>query len=226
MLTRIFGNQNPETNTSLEQWVLFLLVSAGVISLTYGFFALIDFLPEKPGANRDSIEVNNSNADAPIIPLDRNGEDALIQTDPLPAKIIFDTLKKEIKISNPEADDVQTLDAALLNGAVRHPHSADFHNEGTIVLLGHSSYLPKVFNKNFQAFNDIQKLAWGDTIRLRSQDTEYTYSVDRVYEAKASVAEIPIEFGTPKLVLSTCNSFGTKDDRFIVEAKLVGSKKL
>jgi LPXTG-site transpeptidase (sortase) family protein len=213
--------------SKLEQRVVFFFVCVGVIALTYGFFFLIDFLPEKPGTNADeerkevASEITASDKDE--VPVK---EEAVAPVDPFPVSIIFDTLDKEIKVLNPEENDVTTLDNALLSGVVRHPESADFENRGTIFILGHSSYLPKVNNKNFQAFNGIQKLEWGDTIRLRSNEMEYVYSVDRVYEAKASDAEVPIEYGAPKLTLATCNSFGTKDDRFVVEATLVSSKPL
>ena len=144
-----------------------------------------------------------------------------IVVDPFPVSITFDSLDKTIAVLNPESRSVAALDTALLSGVVRHPDSADFERTGTIFLLGHSSYLPNVINKNFQAFNGIQKLGWGDVIRLRSGDTEYVYHVDRTYEVKASDAEVEIEAGVAKLTLATCNSFGSKDDRFVVEATLV-----
>jgi LPXTG-site transpeptidase (sortase) family protein len=215
--------------SKLEQRIVFFFVMVGVVSLTYGFLFLIDFLPEKPGTGDeateqgavvgDSGEKVEEKKEVPAVP-------EVAPVDPLPISIIFDTLDKEVKVLNPETEDVATLDTALLSGVVRHPGSADFEQTGTIFLLGHSSYLPKVNNKNFQAFNGIQKLKWGDTVRLRSNDTEYVYTVDRVYEAKASDAEVKIEEGTPKLTLATCNSFGTKDDRFVVEASLVSTRPL
>jgi LPXTG-site transpeptidase (sortase) family protein len=93
-------------------------------------------------------------------------------------------------------------------------------------ILAHSSYLPTVFNKNFQAFNGIQDLVWGDTIRVRSVDAEYIYSVQKVYQAKASEVAVPATPGKAQLTLATCNSFGSKDDRFVVEATLIETKKL
>ena len=143
-----------------------------------------------------------------------------------PLSIIFDSLEKEIQVLNPESRDIASLDHALLSGVVRHPDSADFADEGTIFLFGHSSYLPNVINKNFQAFNGIQNLEWGDTVRLQSNDREYVYRVDRVYQAKASDAEVTIERGEAKLTLATCNTFGSKDDRYIVEATLIRSGEL
>ncbi len=215
-------------NSKREQYIVFFLVFVGVLALTFGFFYVIDFLPEKPGTNA---EVKNTTGAvsapttttesivpaAPVVP---------VVVDPYPTRIIFDSLGREVPILNPESHAISALDTALLSGAVRHPDSADFEREGTIFLFGHSSYLPNVINKNFQAFNGIQKLVWGDTIRLRSSDMEYVYRVDRVYQEKADGAEIKIEQGEPKLTLATCNSFGTKDDRFIVEATLVEKRAI
>jgi LPXTG-site transpeptidase (sortase) family protein len=142
--------------------------------------------------------------------------------DPYPERIIFDTLNnRTVPVLNPSSRSVEALDTALLSGVVRHPDSADFERTGTIFLFGHSSYLPNVMNKNFQAFNGIQKMTWGDTIRLQSSDTEYVYRVDRVYETSANDAEVKIETGKAKLTLVTCDSFGAKSDRFVVEATLI-----
>lgn len=214
--------QNYTQSTSkLEQRVVFFFVAVGVISITYGIFFMVDFLPEKKIdiVVEEQVPVTETEiiVDTPI-----DVEEKTV--DPLPISIIFDALGgREVTILNPDSSTVEALDSALLSGVVRHPESADFKETGTIFLLGHSSYLPVVRNKNFQAFNGIQKLKWGDTIRLQSSDVEYVYSVERVYEAKATDAEVKIEKGDAKLVLATCNSFATKDDRFIVEAVLVGS---
>jgi LPXTG-site transpeptidase (sortase) family protein len=203
-----------------EQWGVFFLVFVGALALTYGFFFVIDFLPEKPGTQEPApvVVVDDSQPEATTTPM---------TTDPYPVEIIFDALdNRSYAVLNPESRAVSDLDAALLKGAVRHPDSADFMNPGTIFLFGHSSYLPKVINKNFQAFNGIQKLEWGDLIRLRSSDAEYVYRVDKVYEASADDAEVEIEMGIPKLTLVTCDSFGEKSDRFIVEASLIKTTEL
>jgi len=229
-MNEIFHNNEVHMTTKAHAWVTFFFVSMGVITLTYGFFFLIGFLPEKP--NNNVSEEKMAESLPPTISTDEIVADESVApegastVDPLPMSIIFDTLDREVKILNPEDDSIEALDNALLSGVVRHPDSADFAHEGTIFLLGHSSYLPIVHNKNFQAFNGIQKLVWGDTIRLQSNDREYVYSVDRTYQAKAEDAEVAIERGAPKLVLATCNSFGTKDDRFVVEATLVESHLL
>ena len=213
-------NESSQRTSKLEDRVVFFFVCVGVIALTYGFLVLIDFLPEKPSAISPNEEVQEAISDP-------DTSEVFATDDTMyPTRIIFDSLDKEVSIANPVSDSVADLDSALLHGAVRHPDSADFKNTGTIFILGHSSYLPNVMNKNFQAFNGIQKLVFGDTIRLQSKDREYVYRVDRVYEAKASDAEVPMQYEKAKLTVATCNSFGTKDDRYIVEASLVESHEL
>ena len=147
--------------------------------------------------------------------------------DALPVSITFESLgNRTVPVRNPASRTIAALDNALLSGAVRHPDSADLKNTGNIFILGHSSYLPNVLNKNFQAFNGLQNMTWGDVIRVRSADTEYVYQVDRVYKAKASEVSVPVNTGKAKLTLATCNSFASKDDRFIVEASLVSTRAL
>lgn len=208
----------PRFASKLEQRLVFFFVSMGVITLTYAFLFIIDFLPEKPTVTEEVAQ-----EEVVEVETETETETPAVNVDAYPNKIIFDSLDREVVVLNPETASIEALDAALLSGVVRHPDSADFNDTGTIFLLGHSSYLPVVRNKNFQAFNGIEKLEWGDTIRLRSDDMEYVYSVDRIYQTKASDASVDIERGVSKLILATCNSFGTKDDRFIVEATLVKS---
>lgn len=210
------SSQKPQNHSKLEERVTFFFVAVGIITLTYGLLYVVDFLPEKPSTQKQEEVVVREIA--PSVDVEN--------VDALPVAVIFDSLERKVVVLNPESSTVEALDAALLNGVVRHPDSADFKKKGTIFLLGHSSYLPNVRNKNFQAFNGIQKLKFGDTIRLQSKDTEYVYRVDRAYEAKATTAEVPIQFGEAKLVLATCDSFGAKDDRFIVEATLVDTQPI
>jgi LPXTG-site transpeptidase (sortase) family protein len=190
-----------------------------VFAFSYGVLYAIDFIPEAPKADaktEGSIEVTK----------ERDAEPALAVTDPYPKRMIIEALGKDIVIQNPESRKVADLDHALLTGAVRHPDSADFAEKGAMLLFGHSSYLPHVFNKNFQAFNDIQKLVWGDIIRVQSSEAEYRYRVTKVYKTTAEAGEIVVQGDTQRLVLATCNSFGAKDERFVVEADLIETKAL
>lgn len=202
---------------------VFLSVFFIVMLVSYGFLVMIDFVPEPVSTEQteesEGEEMRNSE-DA------EQNEEPREEVAPFPATIHIDALDRVVKVMNPTSRAIEDLDAALLEGVVRHPDSADFNDPGNIFILGHSSYLPTVFNKNFQAFNGIQDLSWGDTIRLRSADTEYIYRVERVYEAKASDVVVPNSRGEAKLTLATCDTFGAKEDRFIVEATLIDTKTL
>jgi LPXTG-site transpeptidase (sortase) family protein len=207
----------------------FLGVFFVVMVIGYGFLYYIDFVPEAPKeANAPSEAVN----EAETIATTTNSVDSVPEApttwgDPYPMSITIDRLGKTVTVLNPSSRSIADLDAALLKGVVRHPDSGDLNdNKGNMLIMGHSSYLKNVFNKNYQAFNDIQKLVWGDTIRLRSRDTEYVYRVDKVYEAKASTVSIPTTSNEQKLTLATCDTFGAKEDRFIVEATLISKKAL
>lgn len=227
VLCREFMTFNQLFNLLYARKVPFLVTFFVVVFLTYMVLFIIDFIPEPVEEEKDTLVTET------IEQIDQVEEvtvepavEAPVVVSAYPEKIIFDTLDKEVVVSNPDSREVADLDHALLSGAVRHPDSADFKENGNMFILAHSSYLPNVMNKNFQAFNGIQKLTWGDKIRVQSADTEYVYRVDKVYEAKASEVFVPDTPGQSRLTLATCNSFGSKDDRFMVEASLIGSVRI
>lgn len=256
LLTHVIMHTAKNFNELYEQIkarkIPFLIVFFVITVVTYTFLYSIDFYPEPKTIDADTEGTISVVANTPVIttedsinneinsenPITDTGNDvfeveearetpvSLPPEEALPVKIIFDSLGTETTVLNPTSRTIADLDAALLNGVVRHPDSADFANPGNIFILGHSSYLPTVFNQNFQAFNGIQKLEWGDTIRLQSKGREYTYRVDRVYKAKAADVVVPVDGDKAELTLATCNSFGSKDDRYIVESTLISDVSL
>jgi len=205
----------------------FFVVFFVIVLASYALLYTVDFIPEPVTQPVSQQEEDNEVVEVTTIVQEEAVEvESLAARSPLPTRIIFDRLDKKIAVLNPQSRDVSELDAALLSGVVRHPDSATLTEEGNVFILGHSSYLPNVFNKNFQAFNGIQDLQWGDIIRVQSEDSEYVYRVQRVYEAKASEVVVPPTPGKAQLTLATCDSFGSKDDRFIVEAHLIETKPL
>lgn len=216
-------------NEISQRALAFLGVFFALMLIGYGVLYFIDFIPEaKEVTEAEFDEVGTENVyESDLfeeVPMEVTPN---LSVDFLPINITIDSLDRTTTVLNPSSRNIQDLDNALLKGVVRHPDSADLGDEnGNILILGHSSYLNNVFNKNFQAFNGIQNLVWGDTIRLYSGDTEYIYQVERVYQDKASAITIPTKSTTPKLTLATCDTFGAKEDRFIVEATLVSKKPL
>lgn len=206
----------------LERKVAFLVVFFVVCMLTYGVLFAIDFLPEKPSEDTEDAQTQTEES----VRADVSDDEDVAPVAPYPERIIIDALDRDVAVLNPQSRAIADLDAALLKGVVRHPDSADFSHDGTMVLFGHSSYLPTVHNRNYQAFNGLQDLTWGDTIRVHSADTEYVYRVQKVYQTKASEASVALDNSEATLTLVTCNTFGSKDDRFIVEADLVETRAL
>lgn len=204
--------------------VPFFLTFFVIVLLTYALLYALDFYPEpvtEPAEDEATTVAVTAMTEETVV---TEPTPAVVNA-PLPTKIIFDDLDREVTVLNPESRDVATLDEALLDGAVRHPDSADFSADGNMFILAHSSYLPNVLNKNFQAFNGIQELTWGDMVRVQSADTEYVYRVEKVYKATTDLV-VPHTPGEARLTLATCNSFGAKEDRFMVEAELIETRAL
>lgn len=213
--------------------VPFVMTFFVVFLATYSFLYWVDFLPEL--VNEPEIQKVQPKQDSAGQMKDLNSPSATevlttITTTTLPEMPIepvfpltleMEALDKTITVVNPTSRSIADLDTALLDGAVRHPDSATLEQSGTVFILAHSSYLPVVRNKNFQAFNGIQNLKWGDLIILTAKEGKFVYRVDKVYRAKAEDVTVPIAGPNKRLVLATCNSFGSTADRYIVEADFV-----
>lgn len=201
-----------------------------VFFFTYLLLVAIDLIPEAP-----AIEVEDSTTveaiDTTVAPIGgvRVDFETGVNQSPeavFPNSISIKKLDRVIPVLNPTSRAIDDLDNALLNGVVRHPDSAHLAQDGNVFILGHSSYLPSVVNSNFQAFNGIQKLEWGDIIEVSSDSHVYVYEVEKVFKARAQDVTVPIAGDSPRLVLATCNSFGSTDDRFIVEARQISVRAL
>jgi LPXTG-site transpeptidase (sortase) family protein len=142
----------------------------------------------------------------------------------LPVKIEIPSIALAASVADPATADIDALDALLLKGAVRYPTSGLLGQENAnVVIFGHSSYLPVVGNPAYKTFDGIQKLSRGDTITVYSSDRAYTYVVETVEKEDANSAAIPLAVSGQVLTLSTCDSFATKSDRFVVTADFVES---
>jgi LPXTG-site transpeptidase (sortase) family protein len=209
----------------------FLAAFFCIFTLSYGVLFALDFYPE-PVKTTEKVVTTEAAPVAPIV------EEAPVQpaiaintamaagSDTLPNSLSIPSLNRTVEVLNPASSANSALDAALLKGVIRHPDSATFAEEGNMFILGHSSYLPTVHNRNFQALNGVQNLKWGDTIKLSSNDTEYTYKVEKTYKVKASGFTVPVAGKGKTLTMVTCNSFGSVDDRYVVEATLISTKSL
>lgn len=181
-----------------------------------GALALLGALPESLPVEKPIVSVSQAIATT-------TAQVELPVVAELPTKIEIPKIKLSTVIENPTTTDIASLDEDLLRGAVRYPTSAKLGENGNVVLFGHSSYLPVVLNKAYQAFNGIQKLVAGDVVTVYSAGTAYTYRVRTVAKESTTDAAILLQVDSRVLTLSTCDSFGATTDRFVVTADFVES---
>lgn len=195
-----------------KHFIAFALTFVALFALTYAFMAAVDALPEPVSGDASLVEMPAQALSA--------------QVAEFPVRVAAKAIGLDEPVANPESTEVAVLDEALLKGSVRYPTSAQLGVDGTVLLFGHSSYLPIVRNQNYKAFNGIQKLKAGDTVSVYSATAEYRYAVTGVRLANASEDVVELPSNGKYLTLITCDSFGTKSDRFVVTAEFAGAYAL
>src|SRR3989338_8162869 len=196
-----------------KQSTAFALTFVALFALAFVFLAGVDALPE-PASLQNPEQNGLVEAQPTRGPFVRDSANSDI-----PLRIVAKSIGLDKTIANPNSTDVETLDIALLGGTVRYPTSARLGEEGTGLIFGHSSYLPIVRNQNYKAFNGIQKLTAGETVSVYSATAEYRYTVTGVRLANATEDVVELPAAGKFLTLVTCDSFGTKSDRFVVTAQ-------
>ena len=205
-----------------KQSTAFALTFVALFALAFVFLAGLDMLPESINSQNPSQKVLGSPSRS--AQPDHFAQDSASVE--MPVRIVAKSVGLDKTIANPTSTDVKALDAALLDGTVRYPTSARLGEEGTVLVFGHSSYLPIVHNQNYKAFNGIQKLKTGEVISVYSATAEYRYTVTGVRLANATEDVIELPATGKFLTLVTCDSFGKKTDRYIVTAEFAGAYAL
>lgn len=197
---------------------VYAVTSIAVFIISFGVLFRLDFIPE-------SSALSDTKNAAGVITASSTDEVVEIPVES-PTRIVIKSVGVDVTVSNPTTTNVASLDNALLKGAVRYPTSANLGEKGNVVIFGHSTYLPIVSNPNFKAFTAIEKLKKGDEIVVYGDEYEYHYEVYNVYTMKADNGVIPLLTEGKVLTLSTCNTFGTPQDRFVVTSTLVSSSRI
>lgn len=208
---RVIVVKGPLARVYERKWT-FLALFLGIFFVSHTVFILTGSTSSVPEQTRDTAPSRSSDEGPRIALPEGEGE--------LPLRIEIPSIGIRASVANPVRSDIATLDNALLGGAVRYPGSGMPGEEGNVLIFGHSSQLPVVYNQAYKAFNDIQNLETGDPIILYGEGKRYIYEVEEVKEANASTDAIPLAIEGAHLTLATCNNFGTKEDRFIVSARL------
>lgn len=136
----------------------------------------------------------------------------------LPNHIKIPKISVNVSISNPESDSVVVLDDYLTRGSVRYPGSGSL-TSGNMFLFAHSTGIKIVQNQAYKAFNNLQYLSNGDVIYVSGEDGKtYLYNVSSVKLATDKDVLVRFDKNDRMLTLSTCNTFGQKSERYVVEA--------
>ncbi len=201
----------------------FAMTFLALFALSFAFMAMTDSLPNSPSQNPAGqkssgllSEAKNASAGQTFAQQDSASAQA-------PVRVVAKNIGLDVTVVNPATTSVDILDEALTQGAVRYPSSALLNVDGTVLLFGHSSYLPIVYKLYYKTFNGIQNLKVGQTVSVYSGTTEYRYSVTGVRTANANEDTIELPATGKHLVLVTCDSFATKSTRYVVNADFVGA---
>lgn len=170
-------------------------------------------------ANTGSVVVSNSQGGAGV-----DWPSRITETEAtLPTVLSIPTVDIRVPIVNPMKTDVETLDDALTTGVVHYPGSGLPGERSNVLLFGHSSHLPVVNNPAYKALNGLEYVKLGDDVYVETKTTAYHYRISAIRLTTAE--EELVSFGSSRrmITISTCNTFGTKSERFVAEAILVGS---
>lgn len=191
----------------------FALTFIVLFGITYLFLGVVDALPNPPG------EVTSQTpSDTP--------QDIAQGTQELPVRVVVKDAGIDSRVVNPTNTDLDTLNAAVDEAAMRWPTSGVLGTDGTVALFGHSSHLPIVHNQVYKTFNGIENLKKGQMVSVYSTTTEYRYSVVGVRLASATEDVVELPADGKHLALITCDNFGSKSDRYVVTADFVGAYAL
>ncbi len=184
-----------------ELIILFLGILFGTFVLLLAFDAVpleLQFGPNTPAEQKTPVESNLKAI--------------------LPNHIKISKIGVDVSISNPESDNVEILDEYLKKGSVRYPGSGSLAG-GNMFLFAHSTGFKIVQNQAYKAFNDLKSLSAGDVITISGEDGKiYVYKVSSVKLATDKDVLVRFDKTDQMLTLSTCNTFGEKSERYVVEA--------
>ena len=217
LLGEVFRHRRP-LGVSFVLVFMFTLVGLNALGLT----------PELPSDERDVVVQSETPRTDNVYAAVRTTEEPSLYEGKrvAPLRVVIDSVGIDARVITPLSKDIAVLDSALLRGAVHYPGSGTLAEDSNMFIFGHSSHLPVVNNKNFQAFNDLERVKPGALVQVESVDVVNIYRVTSVEKVATSEALVQIGGDRKMLTLSTCNSFGKPTDRYVVKAEFVRAEVL
>lgn len=187
----------------------------GIMALVFlGSFTVFNIISDLS----NDISTSDIEKDNQITPI---GND-VISTRTEPIKVVIDSVGINVLVSRPQSKDVSVLDNALLKGAVYYPGSGVIES-GNMFIFAHSTGLSVVRNQAFKAFSNLKNVKSGDKILITGDDgVTYRYIADLISLVDENEALVQFDTSTRMLTLSTCNTFGKKQERHVVKAHFDG----
>ena len=139
----------------------------------------------------------------------------------LPLTLTAPTVGINTQVYNPDSTSTDVLDSYLLKGAVRYPGSGLPGGNGNVFIFGHSTGFKIVHNQAYKTFVGLDKLKTGDPIYVFSGSNVYTYKVQWVKMETADEALVVFNTKENLLTISTCDTFASKEDRYVAQAMFV-----
>lgn len=134
-----------------------------------------------------------------------------------PTRISIPSVGIDTTVLEPSSVMIDVLDSFLQNGAVYYPGSGTIE-QGNIFVFGHSTNWPVVQNQAYKTFNNLEDTKIGDEVNVYAGGKVYVYEVLSVELVDADNAFIDLSRSGRRLTISTCNTFGQKSDRWVVDA--------
>jgi LPXTG-site transpeptidase (sortase) family protein len=186
-----------------------------IFAATYAVLALVGLVPEQ--LKFVSATPGPKPAEEEEVDYEANGPSET-DTNLVPDKIEIAKIGVSSVIQKPQSADVAVLDSALAKGATYYPGSGTLQG-GNMFIFGHSTNWKVVNNPAYKTFNDLDKLAAGDEITLTADGKKYVYKVRSVRLASENDVLVNFSNDGRMLTISTCDTFGRKQDRWVVEAE-------
>lgn len=212
----------------IEQKYTFAMIFFSVSFSTFAFMYMAGLIPEELRSVRSDVSASTE-ADDDIDELVRNTPSTGNRVtaalpagarEELPVRIRAERLGIDVPVVNPTSTGIALLDEELKRGVVRYPTSGKLGKENMLI-FGHSTSIRVVNNQMYKAFNGLKDAKIGDTIIVESGTTAYIYKVFSVRLTTTEEALVEFKPGRNMLTLSTCNTFGKKEERYVVEADFV-----
>lgn len=196
----------------------FLFTFGGLFVLLFTILYVAGLLPEEIGGRGATTPITATSSSNPNpVMVEDNIEDR-VTTVTRPSKLEIPSVGISTIILHPNSPTVEVLDNALLKGAVYYPGSGTIEN-GNIFVFGHSTGLRVVQNPAFKTFNNLKSVMQGEEVYVTGEDGKrYVYKVISVELVNEDEALVTFDTSSRMITISTCNTFGAKQERHVVKA--------